>query len=684
MIPKKISDFNKVLSKIYFPYILDSSLRPFLIIALSAAIPLILLGIVSGYRSSNQERQTVALQVALRAERLAHQVETELEAEIEAAQPLSNLRRLNRDDTSSFLEHAQRLQALHPNWLTVSLGTTSGVQVLNSNQPDGAPVGSNATIDGFAKAVELARTTIGGYMPPNTLASSGSIPIHIPVIRQTSVRFIVTLGIEPGNFEETLWDADLPKGWEGALIDASGRIIASTDRRHRGQFGVGDKFDIAICCKDNAAIHEETLPNGLAVYAVSQKIPLSGWTVHLRMPKESLDKPVQRAWLMIVLAGAGALFLTALLASLVAHSIAARRRVEMEGAEQVLRLSEAWRLLAVETADIGTWHWSFGSNSIEWCERCRRLCGLAKHLNGYDAFLATIHPDDRGAVDRALLQCLRDHTPFEINFRAQLPDGSARWLRASGQVPEPGSDKAAGIYGVIVNIDKQKKAEAEHRLLLTRLNSAQEDERRRIARDLHDRVGQTVAGLSLRLKRLEVEAASTAIRDACGELKKMISDISQDIHRAAVELRPTALDDIGLRDALTTLLDGWRTQTGIDLDVFMRGLEGPRPPPVIETTVYRIIVELLTNIVKHAEATAVSVTLDRRTEQLVLVVEDNGRGFAEGPAMPSSQRHLGLLGIRERLELVSGHLKIESEIGAGTAVFVRIPLTLADQDGEAA
>lgn len=684
MILKKIIVHNKNISQKYSNHIFDDSLRPFLIIALSAAIPLILLGIISGYRSSTQERQTVALQVALRAERLAHQVESELEAEIEAVQPLANLRRLNRDDTSSFLEHAQRLEGLHPNWLTASLSTTSGVQVLNANRPDGAPDGSNAGIDGFARTVESAKATVGGYMPPDTLAPSASIPIHYPVVRQESLRFIITVGITPGTFEETLQAADLPKGWDGALVDASGRIIASTDRHHRGQFGIGDKFDIAICCKDNAAIHEETLPNGLAVYAVSQKIPLSAWTVHLRMPKESLDKPVQRAWLMIILAGLGALFLTALLASLVAHSIAARRRVEMEGAEQVLRRSEAWRLLAVETADIGTWHWRFGSDTIEWCERCRRLCGLAKHLNSYDAFLAAIHPDDREAVDHAMQQCLHDKTPYEVNFRAQLTDGNVRWLRVSGQVPAQGSNKAAGIYGVIVNIDKQKRAEAEHRLLLTRLNSAQEDERRRIARDLHDRVGQTVAGLSLRLKRLEVEASSPATLDACNELKKMISDISQDIHRAAVELRPTALDDIGLRDALSTLLDGWRSQTGIDLDVFMRGLDGPRPAPVIETTVYRIIVELLTNIVKHAEATAVSVTLDRRPGQLILIVEDNGRGFADGSTMPSSQRHLGLLGIRERLELVNGHLKIESEIGAGTAIFVRIPLAAIDQAGEAA
>lgn len=682
-ISTEISEF-KLISQKYKRYIFDISLRPFLIIVLSAAIPLILLGIISGYRSSTQERQTVALQVALRAERLAHQVETELEGEIEAAQPLANLRRLNRDDTSSFLEHAQRLQTLHPNWLTVSLAATSGAQILNAEQPGGQPAGSNGDIDGFRKAVETAKATVGGYLPSGTLAQTASIPIHYPVVRQDSVRFVVSVGIKPGTFEETLNMADLPKGWDGALVDASGRIIASTDRRHRGQFGIGDKFDIAICCKDNAAIHEEILPNGQAVYAVSQKIPLSAWTVHLRMPKASLDKPVRRAWLMIVLAGTGALFLTALLASLVAHSIAARRRVEMEGAEQVLRRSEAWRLLAVETADIGTWHWRFGSDNIEWCERCRRLCGLTGHLNSYDAFLATIHPEDREAVDLAMRQCRHDQTPYEVNVRAMLADGNVRWLRISGQVPEHGSNKTAGIYGVIVNIDKQKKAEAEHRLLLTLLNSAQEDERRRIARDLHDRVGQTVAGLSLRLKRLEVEAASPATLDACKELKKMISDISQDIHRAAVELRPTALDDIGLRDALATLLDEWRNQTGIDLDVFMRGLEGPRLAPVIETTVYRIIVELLTNIVKHAEASAVNVTLDRRPGQLVLIVEDNGRGFADGSATPSSQRHLGLLGIRERLELVNGQLKIESEIGAGTAIFVRIPLPAIDQPGEAA
>jgi len=658
-----------------------SSLGPFLIIALSAAIPLLLLAIVSGYRSSTQEHQTVALQVALRAERLAHQIEGQLKGEVDAAQPLVNLRRLNHDDTSSFLEHSQRLKALHPEWQSASLAGAEGQQILNADSPDGQPVGSNAGSDGFARAVETAKVAVGDYQSADGAAT---IPLHFPVLREGAVRYVITLGLDPASFAQTLAEAELPPGWDAALIDTTGRIIASTDNRHLRQLGVGDRFDISICCRETASIEEQTLPDGQPVYAVSQKIPFGGWTVHLRMPTEALDAPVQRAWRMIVLAGIGALLLTALLASLVAHHIAARRRLEIQSAEQELRLSETWRLLAVEAAEIGTWHWPFGKDSIEWCERCLPLCGLPARLSSFEAFLATIHPDDRPAIDRATQTCRRDGTPFEVNFRVVLAEGQVRWLRISGQVPAQEDGAAAGIYGVIVNIDKQKRAEAEHRALLSRLHSAQEDERRRIARDLHDRVGQTVAGLSLRLKRIEVEAAVPAMLEASAEMRRMISEISQDIHRAAVELRPTALDDIGLRDALLTLLEEWRQQTGLELDVFIHGLDSFRLPAFIETTVYRIIVELLTNIVKHAEASTVSVTLDRRPGQVVLIVEDNGRGFAAGAEALLAQRSLGLLGIRERLELVNGLLKIESELGGGAAIIVRIPLPLVAQEGQAA
>jgi signal transduction histidine kinase len=618
-----------------------------------------------------------------------------LEAEIESAQPLANLRRLNHDDTSSFLEHAQRLQALHRNWWDVSLAAPSGRQILNAASPDGSPQGDNAGIDGFSKATTTGKPVVGNFrLPPRAPVEAG-IPLHYPVLRQALVRFVVTVTIDPKTFESTLQDADLPPGWDGALIDAAGTVVAGTGRRQGGSFGTGDHIDIDACCRDRASIHEETLPNGLAVYAVSQIVPLSNWTVHLTMPKSDLDEPVERAWRMIVLAGVGALVLTALLASLVAHYIAARRREELEGAAHELRLSEAWRLLAVEVADIGTWRWPFETGTIAWCERCRRLCRLQSPETELGDFLALVYADDRTAVDQAMTRCRSDLSPFEIDIRILTDDGTPFWIRMSGQVLEPDSGAAAGIYGVILSIDKQKRAEAEHRALLSRLHSAQEDERRRIARDLHDRVGQTVTGLSLRLKRLEVEVGSAMIGEACTELKGMVSDISQDIHRAAVELRPTALDDIGLKDALLTLLEDWRRQTGIDIEVFIKGLETSRLPPFIETTVYRILVELLTNVVKHARAKNVSVTLERRPAQVILIVEDDGRGFTESDpselgGQAKGQRHLGLLGIRERLELVNGRMQIESELGGGTAAIVRIPLPTsaplpaAAQNGEAA
>jgi signal transduction histidine kinase len=154
----------------------------------------------------------------------------------------------------------------------------------------------------------------------------------------------------------------------------------------------------------------------------------------------------------------------------------------------------------------------------------------------------------------------------------------------------------------------------------------------------------------------------------------MVSEISRDIHRAAVDLRPTALDDLGLVEALNAYLRQWQNRSGIAVEACFTGLDRDRLPHFVETTAYRIVVELLTNIAKHAGATMVSLTLTRRAELLTVVVEDNGRGFDERMALQDGQPHLGLMGIRERLELVGGHLAIESTPRRGTTAFVRIPL----------
>jgi signal transduction histidine kinase len=139
-----------------------------------------------------------------------------------------------------------------------------------------------------------------------------------------------------------------------------------------------------------------------------------------------------------------------------------------------------------------------------------------------------------------------------------------------------------------------------------------------------------------------------------------------------LELRPTALDDLGLQAALVNYTEGWSERTGIELDFHSVGLDVNRLPPAIETAIYRVIQEALTNILKHATAQRVSVVLQRKIDFVSALVEDDGRGF---DAEAVDVNRLGILGMRERVALVGGTLVVESGLNQGTTVIARIPLT---------
>jgi signal transduction histidine kinase len=232
---------------------------------------------------------------------------------------------------------------------------------------------------------------------------------------------------------------------------------------------------------------------------------------------------------------------------------------------------------------------------------------------------------------------------------------------------------------VLSDIDPRKRAEAERAELLLRLNEAQENEQRRIARELHDQVGQTVTGLSIGLKRLEKTIDTVAngkgVVAQVRWLQGLTAKIGRDIHRAASDLRPTALDDLGLLKALATYVAEWSERFGIRVDLQVLGSGGGAIPPEVETAAYRIVQEALTNVLKHAGASSVSVVLERRGDHLRIIVEDDGNGF--DPAQLSepgdARPRLGLSGIRERLRLLGGKVTIESAPGAGTTLYIDLP-----------
>jgi two-component system, NarL family, sensor histidine kinase DevS len=203
---------------------------------------------------------------------------------------------------------------------------------------------------------------------------------------------------------------------------------------------------------------------------------------------------------------------------------------------------------------------------------------------------------------------------------------------------------------------------------LRRVVSAQELERQRLARELHDETGQALTSILLGLKSVEDAKSATEASAAAAELRELVVTTLQDVRRLAVELRPKALDDFGLVSALERLVETFSEQTGIQVDLEPR-LGEERLSPDVETTLYRITQEALTNVVKHAQAKRVSIVLTRRSGSVAAVIEDDGRGFSAG----SEGNGLGLLGMRERITLVGGRLDVESSPGSGTTLSIEVP-----------
>ncbi len=220
-----------------------------------------------------------------------------------------------------------------------------------------------------------------------------------------------------------------------------------------------------------------------------------------------------------------------------------------------------------------------------------------------------------------------------------------------------------------------QRREEMRQQLLTKIINAQEEERKRIALELHDGTGQSLTSLIVGLKVLETQS-SPEIQKSIADLKQLASVTLGEIHSLAVELGPSSLDDLGLIAALRQYTREYTSMFSIEIDFNSTGLEEKRLSPMTEIALYRIVQEALTNVVKHAAATKVSVLVNPKGNSIVAIVEDNGKGFDVKEVFSSgkSEHRLGLYGMQERASIIGGVLTIESTPGVGTAIFVEVPL----------
>lgn len=298
-----------------------------------------------------------------------------------------------------------------------------------------------------------------------------------------------------------------------------------------------------------------------------------------------------------------------------------------------------------------------------------------------------VHPEDRQRTLAWFRETVAGRTALAHEYRLRRHDGAYTWFIARmSPLTGPGG-RIERWFGSATDIERNQLARQAlevqvdagtvalahaatlHEQLLHRLSRSQEDERRRIARELHDSLGQYLTALKLALGSLAPAIADPRLRQRVEHLDAITTEVDRELDHIIAALRPVVLDELGLAGALPGIVADWSRHSGIPAEVVLVHVEQERFDDETESTLYRATQEGLTNVVKHARARRVDVTLTRIQDTLCLTVEDDGVGFD----VADIHRGWGLRGMAERARSVGGMLDVESTPGAGTTVIVRLP-----------
>jgi PAS domain S-box-containing protein len=352
---------------------------------------------------------------------------------------------------------------------------------------------------------------------------------------------------------------------------------------------------------------------------------------------------------------------------------------ERKRAEQALSESEERLRLAAEAGQMFAYTWDAATDGII-------RSGKSSHILGIDAnmpmtgqqMLARIHPDDRTRVRAALGALTPEHPHLLVSYRLVRPDDSMIWVERCSQAYFDGSGNLVRIVGMVADITQRKQAEEVLSSVSRRLLEAQEAERARIARDLHDDIGQRLALLLLGFDEFQRSPSASDLtserREHVDALRRQTRDIARDIQTLAHELHSSKVQLLGVVDAMTAFCSETSMRQQVEVD-FRHQDVPPTVPPDISLCLFRVLQEALRNAVRHSSARQIAVSFLGAEDSLSLTVRDGGRGFDAETA--SHDGGLGLTSMKERLKLVAGELSIESKPGKGTKIVAWVPLSAA-------
>jgi signal transduction histidine kinase len=377
--------------------------------------------------------------------------------------------------------------------------------------------------------------------------------------------------------------------------------------------------------------------------------------------QSTADANSERIWILLA---AGVLFVTSW-AVVRWHS-----RLSQRAQQSTRRIA-----LATEVAHLGMWQWDIVNDRLTMTSACGDLFQFPSEIQlDHKAMMERVHPDDRPRVENLMHQALIDGT-YQVTHRLQLPDQRSRWITVRGSVEYDRAQKPVRMLCVCMDISEQHNAEEAARELSGRLIHAQEDERRRIARELHDDLNQRLALLSVEMELFgrSKDGPDEERNKRVDHLVTQITELSTEVHTLSYRLHPAKLDQLGLVAAARSFCRELMQQSGIKIDFIPEKV--PREiPEEIALSLYRLIQESLQNIVRHSRATKARVQLRFAEDHLHLEITDWGIGINLADA--KRKGGLGLISMEERVRLVMGSFKVQSLPGLGTQISASIPFTV--------
>jgi PAS domain S-box-containing protein len=357
---------------------------------------------------------------------------------------------------------------------------------------------------------------------------------------------------------------------------------------------------------------------------------------------------------------------------------------ERRRSQEALRESEERLRLAAQAGRMYAFEWDRKSDKIVRSAEFAHILGLSSKPKETtcEQMMTVVHPDDRVKVHAALDGCTPENPTYRVQYRLLRDDGSVVWMEKVGYAFFDHKGEVDRAIGMVADITERKLGEEAVSTLSRRLIEAQEAERARIARDLHDDIGQRLALTLMALDQLQQPSSNSKaqVPGRMDEVRKQIVDISKSIHNLSHELHSATLRYLGIAKAIQGFCSEFSAQQKVDVNVACQDVPGTVTPE-ISLCLYRVLQEALHNAVKHSTVRRFEVELRGTSQGVSLTIRDSGIGFDPEKAMKG--RGLGLISMQERLKLVNGDLSVESQPTRGTAIHARVPLAPANSSKRA-